>query len=859
MPELLEEKGERKPAEGKPDMIRKRSQAPEKKTRIEISMTRPPARPSIPQPRPQARAKAPPTPLPGPQTLGKVPKVPVLKTRVAKTGLQNGRKDRGFSNGFKGVLRHPARIATQKRLKIRFIATIVIIFVIISVTLMIFEIERADKIKIDGSFGDWNDARKFDFVNSGKGMADIVSGASMRSSSSLYLYVKLADLLTVGRKVLVSAFVDTDADPSTGYSVLGIGADMRIDAQSDLSGGTVSEFQGSDQELFSWMTVSSTESAFSGSEAEFKAITSSVHDDYRVVFTTVDDLSHRDISDYPIAPSPVIVLEKRTLASTLPFVESDAIEIAMAAHGGDGVLSTIEVDSTPTSLKVIKPVLPVTLGLSPVSLKVRADASQVQSGTFVSIKIKSATGSVPTYVYGDDLKGYAIAPPSDIKIDGAFDDWKKVSLNKQSIDPKVRDGLDITSTAKSNESAGLALLLGVRDNIFLGTFSPLLVSVQGSGGGGTPTPPTKGEDVAYIFMDFDNGALQLRAEIHGKHGIVSTSGSSLFKLVNNLWEKIASIDAGSNRSMLETMIPSTYFENRKNVKIYYQIFGWNDLGEGLLAIGDSDDEPIPTPDAVPKFMYRPIASDISPGSFRLSWVSDQSVNATVEYCQYSAGVCDAGNFPGSPSTSYDTAEFLANGTSLVDVAGLSSGTQYFYRAKARNPGSEVAYSPSSPPYPNVTTKINPSSDFNPPFIVRPYHDVNHDGVYGSPPDVKQNYFLVYLNHTGADPLVSRGDSWEVVITASRLTNNDSAGGSHTLIVGDTVSYFVTGLYNDSSGISYWVNRTATTTVPWTDQPILVNISTEKVVPELRAEALLPSGAVLVIATVAVLYRVGRRE
>jgi hypothetical protein len=685
---------------------------------------------------------------------------------------------------------------------------------------------------------------------------DVRYAASLRNDDGFYLYIKLADTIPSGRRVLVSAFIDADGKGSTGYSIQGIGADLRADSQSNIQDGSVFAFHGSDQRAFDWTLSASMTCAFSGSEVEMRLSGADISSDYRVVFATVDDLSDRDSSDYPISSSPaVLTLHQSPLENLFPSGEKDVMEVEIASHGGDGVLQTLEIVGEPSALKVIKPILPIPVGSTPVTVKLRADASQIQSGTFVSVKLNSATGSVPVYISGEMLKGYAIAPPSSIAIDGAFADWSKATMDKQPVNPSVRDGLDVTSSAKSNETSGLALLLGVRDRIFLGTSAPEGVAASGGQGGGTAPPPPKGEDVAILYIDLDGGKSELRAEMHGKYGDIYNA--SLYKLVSGTWERLASIDAGSNRTTLETMVPSSYLGSFTKVKIYYQIFGWNDLGEGLLMIGDDGGKPLPGPDATPQFEYTPIISDVSPAAFRLSWVSDQAVNGSVEYCQYSASVCDSGSFPGSPSVAYDTMEFIPNGTSLVEIGGLSSGTQYFYRAKARNAGSEVAYSPASSPYPSVTTKTSTSAGFNPPFMVHPYHDINHNYVYDQPPDVEQSYFLVYLYHSGAGALASRGNPTTVVITASNLRDDNAIGDPHQLNVADTITYFVAGLCDDGSGTKYWVNTTASTSVPWTDQPIIKDIMTEKA-PELRMDSLMVVWIALIMASVVVLKSRGRR-
>ena len=245
-----------------------------------------------------------------------------------------------------------------------------------------------------------------------------------------------------------------------------------------------------------------------------------------------------------------------------------------------------------------------------------------------------------------------------------------------------------------------------------------------------------------------------------------------------------------------------------------------------------------SPSSIPRFLYVPILSDITTVSFTVSWVSDRPINASVEYCIYSAGVCDASDFPGSPSVAWDTVEFLQSGVALVRMKSLDPGTTFHYRAKAKDAANELNYSPNAAPYPSVTTKTSTQFKIgDPTFIIAPFQDKNGNYQWDNEPtDAKQYNFLFYLNHSGAEPLAARNQDplgWTVSISTDNMRDATPSGAPHYLSPGNLVTFFIAGIFDDGSGTAIWTNRTASYTMPDPmESPVLLTKRTEKTVPEL---------------------------
>ena len=249
------------------------------------------------------------------------------------------------------------------------------------------------------------------------------------------------------------------------------------------------------------------------------------------------------------------------------------------------------------------------------------------------------------------------------------------------------------------------------------------------------------------------------------------------------------------------------------------------------------------PGSIPVFIYPPIVSDVTPSSFRVSWVNDQPVNASVEYCIYSPGVCDQDTFPGTHSLAYDDKEMLSSGASIVSIGNLVPGTTYYFRAVAKNASGGTNTYPPAPPYPSVTTKTDTNLQVaNPTFQVGPYNDKNGNYQWDATIDEKVYNFLVYLNHSGAGTLVTRGSGdsgWICTIDSNNLRSDTPAGSPHPLHPGDTLTFFIVGLHDDGSGVAVWSNWTASYTIPDPMiSPVQLLERTEHQIPEFRISPLM---------------------
>jgi hypothetical protein len=245
----------------------------------------------------------------------------------------------------------------------------------------------------------------------------------------------------------------------------------------------------------------------------------------------------------------------------------------------------------------------------------------------------------------------------------------------------------------------------------------------------------------------------------------------------------------------------------------------------------------------PQFLTTPLVTDLTSTSLRLSWVPNKPIHATLHLSL-------ASDFSSFYCTQMDTLNLLTSGGSLIETTSpyctLNPGTTYYWRAHAMDSQGRVTYYPSSGAYSSNTTKTNfdPGDANNPTLLAGPYRDVDGSTTCNTPDD-RQQHFLVYVNHSGAERLgwrsTSAGNSgcgqgskanWLVTMPLSNLRNNDAAGGPHTCAAGDGTNptrLWVTGFNNtrlhSNNSVTFTypcpggtISRTVRTTVDQTGAP-----------------------------------------
>ncbi|HLF06943.1 MAG TPA: hypothetical protein VI893_07235 [Thermoplasmata archaeon] len=279
--------------------------------------------------------------------------------------------------------------------------------------------------------------------------------------------------------------------------------------------------------------------------------------------------------------------------------------------------------------------------------------------------------------------------------------------------------------------------------------------------------------------------------------------------------------------------------------------------------------PLPAPTAAPTFLYPPMITDVDNTIFTISWVADQPINASVEFCESGVGGCSSGALAGT-TTKYDILQYNMSHVGLVRVTGLGQATSYNYRAVAKNQSGGIGYHPSSAPYPTLTTKNHAPDTGNsnaPIFFLRPFVDVDGTNSYVDPPDKPALKFIGYINHSSHSghpspsvPMAVRapcapdgaGDCWVIPFSTSNMRNDDATGLPHAIGAGELADFFVAGVHYDGSSRYYFWNASTTLTNDGLGDPIQQYVPVHQgspVFPQFSAALLVAASGLVAFAAV----------
>ncbi|HLF06389.1 MAG TPA: hypothetical protein VI893_04345, partial [Thermoplasmata archaeon] len=217
--------------------------------------------------------------------------------------------------------------------------------------------------------------------------------------------------------------------------------------------------------------------------------------------------------------------------------------------------------------------------------------------------------------------------------------------------------------------------------------------------------------------------------------------------------------------------------------------------------------------AIPQFLVNPKATDINSGGFRVSWLADQQVTATLYWADVPS--------PVAWNTSGDGPVTTQNGAVVLETTGvLGTEKDYWWRVSMTNGAESANYPGSGSVLQRTHTSTTISCGSNPRIEAAPFDDRNSNGLYdGQPTDQPQFRFLIYLDHSAAYSLVSRGGEadgylWNGTLETERLVGATPGEDyhcvvdHHTLPGSATFDFQMHGLYDGGGGKKYWSNTSA---------------------------------------------------
>ena len=505
------------------------------------------------------------------------------------TGLVNGT---GMINGTRPGDRFASISGERSTLLKRwqFIAILIAIVVVLP-TFIYLSYARQSELSVDGDFVEWGHVAKFGMqAPAALPEVSVDEWAVQSDANMLYLYLK-TESNVVGTSNVNSffLFVDSDGDPSTGYSVSTIGADYMLELHGwdqKVESASLMKFD-STSDQFNWTSWTNIDSLAVATKAEkletMATLPATLSSGARFVLLAQDNMPSQASSvSYPVPAKGgalVIVQEPGTGVSSLNGVIPASSSVSLArlvlkCEGASGTVNSISPVVDGASLA--SPITEVSLSQGESeTVEILVDSSMTPSQNLVSAYVTKAGVSstfADVVIIGEPVGAYVSSPPSSIQIDGAFGDWTGRISPDMDSDPMANPNINISAVGSVNTTSYAAFYVSVQGQAFQGSYVPALRGKPSSqGGGGGPVVPQRktGEDILRIYIDSDisnaTGALVQRfakvvgadylLEIDGINGVVVAK--TLMTYSSGAWTPVtATVIAASDSQQIETSVPS---------------------------------------------------------------------------------------------------------------------------------------------------------------------------------------------------------------------------------------------------------------------------------------------------------------
>lgn len=473
----------------------------------------------------------------------------------SRKGLTNGLVNgNGFTNGLvngKGSLPagHGLKKSQASKRMGGIIAALVVAFLLITGAIIVLGPgKQASRMTVDARFEDWSGRTLFPDAraDASENNADIVRYGAIRDSNKLFFYIEGAGRMLSGEPDggtnladALEILMDTDEDASTGYNLMGIGADCLVQIwgrDGRCAGATVHLYNRSSGDGLRWNCwnpVGAPSTGVAGGRAELSVDVSmlgpAAASHPETVFHLKSWSGSEDFGDYVINDRYGALLARQDgpgLKILPKSQDTELLTVELTAAGRTLTLNnmtfTIAGSATLDQLKCGQTVIPVANGRADfrpglalkagqsTTLNITADLSNILDGESVGIwlegrpSIDATNAEVTVRALGTDRIAYVGRAPGRTVIDGAFGDWSGVTA-----EPKGDCGnpdIDITGYSVNISSDTLSFYVQVDGDMLAGSDVPLqMYSVQTG-----PAPETDSDrdgvpdGVDLMPFDFNN-------------------------------------------------------------------------------------------------------------------------------------------------------------------------------------------------------------------------------------------------------------------------------------------------------------------------------------------------------------------
>ena len=323
-----------------------------------------------------------------------------------------------------------------------------------------------EQIRIDGAFLDWepisthNDTSTVSNLN-----VDIIDYKMISDAFNIYFYTQVAGTVFGDSDGDTSRiFIDSDQDSTTGYSIMGIGADYQIRVFGH--GGLVesssclqfdntrahNDFNGF--ESFCPSVPHTAETLEDNDKFEVRValvdLGLEIAQPVTAVYYMGDSFGNHDYSDTPLCNvgSILFVNQESTVGASgiISGANADVLSVTMTAIGNPFDIADVSIDNCTGTFP------PSMEGGEVQIVNLITSATGRSSGSLVHESAQPGDFDVPdahVVVVGQGAYAYANAAPATIHIDGAFADWsgKGMTLSDPADDQTMKNGIDATDDA----------------------------------------------------------------------------------------------------------------------------------------------------------------------------------------------------------------------------------------------------------------------------------------------------------------------------------------------------------------------------------------------------------------------------
>jgi hypothetical protein len=307
--------------------------------------------------------------------------------------------------------------------------------------------------------------------------------------------------------VELNILVDSDDDPSTGYGIDGVGADLMVRSTATFEGGVRGSVlqwgkdyrfpSGNTRTTDDWNgwagAPGSVEVSVSGKRLELKAtLEDPFEDGAKFLIYTADAFGQGDSADVSVdGRNPSLLVEQRPiLPDVVKTNEVDALELTFTAFGGNIKVENAQIRSeganvvqglaTPLSIKSGGS----SIHTLPISLDAVSEADLVLVGIDGPGFVEA--GNAIVSLDGHVARAYADQAPSEVVIDGAFGDWSTGGTDR--VDDADGDvvwppwaeagsgSVDLSAVSAKVGIDDLSLFAQVTDGMMVGVMVPYLPS-----------------------------------------------------------------------------------------------------------------------------------------------------------------------------------------------------------------------------------------------------------------------------------------------------------------------------------------------------------------------------------------------